>query len=76
MRWIAAHWGVKKTKLILKKRDEFADLNEKVFWQLPTLPGGYPPSTIGVCGLNDRVRDVAGCTTAAKVTKRLVSNYK
>ena len=46
----------------------------KVSWQWPTLPGGSPPSTIGVCELNFRVRDVTGCTLAAIVTKRQISN--
>jgi hypothetical protein len=49
---------------------------KKVSWQRPTLPGGRPPSTIGADSLNDRVRDVTGCTTVAPVTKRLNSHVK
>ena len=51
--------------------DRCVELNEKVSWQRPTLPGSRPPSTIGADGLNDQVRDVTGCTTVAQVTKRL-----
>ncbi len=35
---------------------------------LLTLPGGYPPSTIGAGGLNFRVRDGNGCDSAAMAT--------
>src|ERR1700733_9352 len=34
----------------------------------PTLPGGYPPSTIGAGGLNCRVRNGYGCLSAAMAT--------
>ena len=34
----------------------------------PTLPGGYPPSTIGAGGLNCRVRNGNGCLSAAMAT--------
>jgi hypothetical protein len=34
----------------------------------PTLPGGYPPSTIGADGLNCRVRNGNGCLSAAMAT--------
>ena len=34
----------------------------------PTLPGGYPPSTIGAGGLNCRVRNGNGCLSAAIAT--------
>ncbi len=54
--------------LLIKKK--------KVSWQRPTLPGGRPPSTIGADSLNDRVRDVTGCTTVAQITKRLNSHVK
>jgi hypothetical protein len=39
-------------------------------WRRPTLPGSYPPSTIGADGLNFRVRDETGCSPAASDTKR------
>jgi hypothetical protein len=45
--------------------------SKKVSWQRPTLPGVCTPSTIGADGLNDRVRDVTGCTTVARITKKL-----
>src|SRR5579859_7900079 len=38
-------------------------------WRRLTLPGGYPPSTIGADGLNCRVRDETGCTPVASDTK-------
>jgi hypothetical protein len=34
----------------------------------PTLPGGYPPSTIGAAGLNDRGRDGNGWIPRAQIT--------
>ena len=37
-------------------------------WQRPTLPRGYPPSTIGANSLNDWVRYVSRCTTVAPIT--------
>ncbi len=37
----------------------------------PTLPGGYPPSTIGAGRLNFRVRDGNGCDSAAMATGNL-----
>ena len=37
----------------------------------PTLPGGYPPSTIGAGGLHYRVRDGNGCFPAAIATGNL-----
>ena len=40
-------------------------------WRRPTLPGGYPPSTIGAGGLNCRVREGTGCTPTAGVTNHL-----
>ena len=43
---------------------------EKSLWQLRTLPGGCPPSTIGAGGLNFRVRDGAGCPPAASITNK------
>jgi hypothetical protein len=43
----------------------------RIFRQRPTLPGGYPPSTIGVGGLNFRVRDGNGCGSAAMATGNL-----
>ena len=44
--------------------------------QLPTLPRTRARSTIGADGLNDRVRDVTGCTTVAQITKRPISHVK
>jgi hypothetical protein len=38
----------------------------------PTLPGGYPPSTIGAGGLHFRVRNGNGCYPAAMATGNLV----
>src|SRR5207245_11639699 len=38
--------------------------------QRPTLPSGYPDSTIGAGGLNFRVRKGNGCFPSAKVTER------
>ena len=63
--------GAKKGLL---KQSHFAIMinYKKVSWQRPTLPGSRPPSTIGADSLNDRVRDVAGCTTVAPVTKRVL----
>ncbi len=40
-------------------------------WRRPTLPGGYPPSTIGAGELNCRVRDGTGWTPAASATKKI-----
>jgi hypothetical protein len=37
-------------------------------WRLPTLPGGHPPSTIGVEGLNYSVRNGKRWNTLAIVT--------
>ena len=37
-------------------------------WQWPTLPRRFQRSTIGACGLNDRVRHGTGCTPAALTT--------
>ena len=42
-----------------------------VFRRRPTLPGGYPPSTIGAGRLNFRVRDGNGCDSAAMATGNL-----
>jgi hypothetical protein len=36
--------------------------------QRPTLPPGYPGSTIGAGGLNGRVRNGNGCDPSAMVT--------
>jgi hypothetical protein len=44
-------------------------------WHRPSLPGGYPPSTIGAGGLNDRVREGTGCTPTAVDTNHLTSGY-
>ncbi len=41
--------------------------------QRPTLPGGFPPSTIGAGGLNCRVREGNGCIPAAMATGNLDS---
>src|SRR5437879_10147805 len=38
--------------------------------QRPTLPSGYPDSTIGAGGLNFRVRKGNGCLPSAIVTER------
>src|SRR6266568_1189739 len=38
--------------------------------QRPTLPPGYPDSTIGAGGLNFRVRNGNGCLPSAMVTER------
>ena len=43
----------------------------EIFRRRPTLPGGYPPSTIGAGGLNFRVRDGNGCDSAAMATGNL-----
>ena len=40
----------------------------RLFRRRPTLPGGFPPSTIGAGGLNFRVRDGNGCDSAAMAT--------
>ena len=39
-------------------------------WQLPILPGGCPPSTFSVYGLNFQVRNVTGCTSIAIVANQ------
>ena len=39
-------------------------------WQRPTLPGSYPPSTIGAGELNERVRDGTVWTLTAKATNQ------
>ncbi len=41
--------------------DDVEVLFKEVSRRRPTLPGSCPPSTIGVEGLNDRVRDGNGC---------------
>ena len=46
----------------------------ELFRRRPTLPGGYPPSTIGAGGLNFRVRDGNGCDSAAMATGNLAQN--
>src|SRR5690242_4657977 len=57
-------------------------LSQECFWppakrpaaksarQRPTLPPGYPGSTIGAGGLNYRVRNGNGCLPSAMVTER------
>jgi hypothetical protein len=40
----------------------------RLFRRRPTLPGRFPPSTIGAGGLNFRVRDGNGCDSAAMAT--------
>ena len=42
----------------------------------PTLPGSYPPSTIGAGGLHDRVRNGNGCFPAAIATGNLCSCHR
>ena len=42
----------------------------------PTLPGSYPPSTIGAGGLHDRVRNGNGCFPAAIATGNLWSCHR
>ena len=49
-------------------------LHCELFRRRPTLPGGYPPSTIGAGGLNFRVRDGNGCDSAAMATGNLAQN--
>ena len=41
-------------------------------WQLPSLPGGLPPSTIGVRRLNFCVRYGDRCIPSAIVTRYLI----
>ena len=41
----------------------------KKAWQVPILPGGFPPSTFSVYGLNFWVRNGTRCTPAAILTK-------
>jgi hypothetical protein len=48
-----------------------AGLNTQLIRRRPTLPGGFPPSTIGAGGLNFRVRDGNGCDSTAMVTENL-----
>jgi hypothetical protein len=40
----------------------------------PTLPGGFPPSTIGAAGLNDRGRDGNGWIPRAQITGQALSS--
>ena len=52
----------------------------KKAWQVPILPGGFPPSTFSVYGLNFQVRNVSGCTPVALLTKLIsiridIQNY-
>src|SRR5713101_1050749 len=49
---------------------EWAREAQRISWRRPTLPGGYPPSTIGAVRLNGRVRDGTGCTPDAQATNR------
>jgi hydroxymethylpyrimidine/phosphomethylpyrimidine kinase len=49
----------------------FSLKGNRASWQWPTLPGGYPPSTISAGELNYRVRDGTGCTLAALITNWL-----
>ena len=43
-----------------------------IVWQLPSLPGGLPPSTIGVRRLNFCVRYGYRCIPSAIVTTYLI----
>ena len=42
-------------------------------WQRPTLPAGYPTSTISAEGLNCRVRDGNGWFPLAFITRKLIN---
>jgi hypothetical protein len=53
-----------------------ARVSQQLSRRRPTLPGGYPPSTIGAGGLNFRVRDGNGCGPTAMVTGNLCSIFK
>ena len=46
-------------------------LQRDKFRRRPTLPGSFPPSTIGAGSLNFRVRNGNGCDPAAMVTGNL-----
>ena len=48
----------------------------QLFRQRPTLPGEFPPSTIGAGGLNFRVRNGNGCDSAAMVTGNLYAESR
>ena len=48
----------------------------KVFRRRPTLPDGYPSSTIGAGGLNFRVRDGNGCRPSAIATGKVIRSGK
>ena len=54
-----------------KARPRGAGLPSRLFRRRPTLPGGYPPSTIGADRLNFRVRDGYGCDSVALATGNL-----
>ena len=47
----------------------------KKAWQVPILPGGFPPSTFSVYGLNFWVRNGTRCTPAAILTKLCVYHF-
>ena len=49
-------------------------LKQKKIRQRPTLPRGFPRSTIGSGGLNFRVRDGNGCDPSDIATGKLVIN--
>ena len=44
----------------------------KKAWQIPILPGSFPPSTFSVYGLNFWVRNVTRCTPVAIFTKQFM----
>src|SRR5688572_24627610 len=58
--------GSKKTASAPRTQED----KKREGWQRPTLPGSYPPSTIGAGELNERVRDGTVWTLAAKATNQ------
>jgi hypothetical protein len=63
-----AGWGEKRCNVNRGGRERTEG------WHRPSLPRGYPLSTIGAGGLNDRVREGTGCTPTAIDTNHLPSD--
>ena len=67
--------GAERHPVIHRPRNERRAARRRLFStmfrQRPTLPPGYPGSTIGAGGLNFRVRDGTGCLPSAMATETM-----
>ena len=54
----------------IEQEPRLARLSQNSSWRRPTLPAGYPTSTIGAEGLNCRVRDGNGWFPLALATRK------